>query len=52
MLQNFIENGVGDAKLKKGGKGGSHEVELMVGTVYNEVLQLLEEHQVQMSMPE
>jgi hypothetical protein len=45
MLQNFIENGNGsnphDQKVKKPSKAGGHELELQVGTIFNEVCQLL-----------
>ena len=39
MLQNLIENGGGTAgehRSKKGGRGQSHELEMQVGTVFNE----------------
>lgn len=45
MLQNFIENGNGsnphDQRAKKSSKIGGHELELHVGTIFNEVCQLL-----------
>ena len=48
MLQNFIENGNGfsfggEGKNKKSSRGNSHELELQIGIVYNEVGQMLEE---------
>ena len=45
MLQNFIENGNGsnshDQRVKKPSKASGHELELQVGTIFNEVCQLL-----------
>lgn len=45
MLQNFIENGNGsnphEQRAKKPSKAGGHELELQVGTIFNEVCQLL-----------
>ena len=56
MLQNFIENGgsapFAEPKQKRSAKTGSHELEMLVGTVFNEVCQLLEDHEIRVDMPE
>ena len=55
MLQGLIENGnsgpMGEPKLGRQGKWGGHELELMVGTVYNESCQLLEDHNIMLALP-
>ena len=56
MLQNFIENGNSanphEHRMKKPSKAGGHEIELLVGTIFNEVCQLFEENNIKISVPE
>ena len=42
---------MGEPKLGKKSKWGGQELELMVGTVYNESCQLLEDHNIMLALP-
>lgn len=56
MLQNYIENGntfnFAEQKPKKSSRTATQELELQVATVFNEVCQLLEEHNINLHLPE
>jgi hypothetical protein len=50
MLQNYIESGnnfnFGDSKPKKNQKPGAQELEFQIGTVFNEICQILEDNNI------
>ncbi len=56
MLQNYIESGnnfnFGDSKPKKNQKPGAQELEFQIGTVFNEICQILEDNNIFFELPE